>query len=93
MSCSQQCVLHGDCTSADLSKVAMSVQEDYLLPIEAATVVFGKGSEGGAHLPALRGAVAGQVVSIIIAEGQETLQAGTAVVGPGTIIAMRQQQH
>lgn len=25
----------------------------HLLPVEAATVVFGQGSEGGAHLPAL----------------------------------------
>ena len=25
----------------------------HLLPVEAATVVFGQGSEGGTHLPAL----------------------------------------
>ena len=64
-----------------------------LLAVKAAAVVLGQGGEGGAHLPALRRAVARQVVGVIIAQGQEALQAGTAVVRPSTVVAMRQQQH
>lgn len=56
-------------------------------------MVFGEGGEGGAHLAALGRAVARQVVGVIIAQGQEALQAGTAVVRPSTVVAVRQQQH
>ena len=56
-------------------------------------MVFGQGSEGGTHLPALCRAVTWQVVSIIITQGQEALQAGTAVIRARTIIAVWQQQH
>lgn len=56
-------------------------------------MVFGQGSEGGTHLPALCRAVTRQVVSIIITQGQEALQAGTAVIRARTIIAVWQQQH
>ncbi len=56
-------------------------------------MVFGQGSEGGAHLPALCRAVTGQVVSIIITQRQEALQAGSAVIRACTIIPMWQQQH
>jgi len=43
-------------------------------------MVFGQSSEGGTHLPALRRAVTRQVVSVIITQRQEALQAGIAVL-------------
>ena len=39
-----------------------------LLPVDMATVLFGEGCEGGAHLAALGRAVPRQVVSIIVAQ-------------------------
>ncbi len=56
-------------------------------------MVFGQSSEGGTHLPVLRRAVTRQVVSVIITQRQEALQAGTAVIRARTIITMWQQQH
>lgn len=63
-----------------------------LLPVEDVAMVLGEGSEGGSHLAALGWAVAWQVVCIVIAQAQEALQPGTAVVRPRPIIAMGQQQ-
>ena len=49
--------------------------------------------EGGLYLAALRGAGAGQVVRVIVAQRQEALQARAGVVRPLTVIAVRQRDH
>ena len=56
-------------------------------------MVFGESREGGSHLAALGRAVPRQVVCIVVAQAEEALQAGTAVVWPCPVIAMGQQQH
>lgn len=47
--------------------VTQAAAED-LLPVDVAAMLSGKGCEGGAHLAPLCRTVAGQVVSIIIAQ-------------------------
>lgn len=56
-------------------------------------MVLGESSEGGGHLAALGRAVPRQMVGIIVAQAEEALQAGAAVVWPCPIIAVGQQQH
>ena len=59
-----------------------------LLPVEDIAMFFGQGSEGGSHLAALCWAVPWQVVCIIVAQAQEALQPGTAVIRASTVVAM-----
>ena len=64
-----------------------------LLPVDVAAMLSGEGREGGTHLAPLCRTVPRQVVSIIIAQRQEPLQACTAVIWASTIIAMGQHEH